>query len=93
MHQLMRTSEDEKRGLAPMKWENFVKLMTEMGFDYDPSTAGSSVRFIPKDQRDKPITFHKPHPDPTIHPMMLREFSKKLQRHYGWTQDDILSAA
>ena len=33
--------------------------MVEMGFDYDPSTAGSSVRFIPKDQRDKPITFHK----------------------------------
>ncbi|KAL1744793.1 hypothetical protein HDZ31DRAFT_63775 [Schizophyllum fasciatum] len=93
MHQLLRTSEDEKRGLAPMKWENFVKLMTEMGFEYDPSTAGSSVRFIPKDQRDKPITFHKPHPDPTIHPVMLREFAKKLQRQYGWTQDDILSAA
>lgn len=36
-----------------------IKIMVEMGFEYDPSTAGSSVRFIPKDQRDKPITFHK----------------------------------
>ncbi|KAL1736146.1 hypothetical protein EV714DRAFT_242551 [Schizophyllum commune] len=93
MHQLLRTSEDDKRGLAPMKWENFVKIMVEMGFDYDPSTAGSSVRFIPKDQRDKPITFHKPHPDPTIHPVMLRDFAKKLQRHYGWTQEDIVAAS
>ena len=83
--------------------------MVEMGFDYDPSTAGSSVRFIPKDQRDKPITFHKrmsdcvlsqfmlinpvAHPDPTIQPVMLRDFAKKLQRHYGWTQEDIVAAS
>jgi hypothetical protein len=29
-----------------------MKLMTEMGFDYDPSTAGSSVRFIPPGKDD-----------------------------------------
>ena len=83
--------------------------MVEMGFEYDPSTAGSSVRFIPKDQRDKPITFHKrmsggtlfqpmliitvAHPDPTIQPVMLKDFAKKLQRHYGWTQEDIVAAS
>jgi hypothetical protein len=27
--------------------------MREMGFEYDPSTAGSSVRFDPPDPRDK----------------------------------------
>lgn len=27
--------------------------MREMGFEYDPSTAGSSVRFDPPDKRDK----------------------------------------
>ena len=26
--------------------------MREMGFEYDPSTAGSSVRFDPPDKRD-----------------------------------------
>ena len=29
------------------------QVMREMGFRYDPSTAGSSVRFDPPDQRDK----------------------------------------
>jgi hypothetical protein len=27
--------------------------MREMGFEYDPTTAGSSVRFDPPDPRDK----------------------------------------
>lgn len=26
MHQLLNTAEDEKKGLAPMKWENFLKV-------------------------------------------------------------------
>ncbi|KAF8623087.1 hypothetical protein AX15_006499 [Amanita polypyramis BW_CC] len=59
MHQLLRTSQDMKQGLAPMKWDHFVALMVQMGFTYEPGTAGSSVRFIPPDKRDRPITIHK----------------------------------
>lgn len=33
--------------------------MREMGFEMDPSTAGSSVRFDPPNPKDKSITFHK----------------------------------
>lgn len=67
MQQLMHTNADEKVGT--LKWDNFVKVsfttgflspminviqvMREMGFGYDPSTAGSSVRFDPPDPRDK----------------------------------------
>jgi len=29
------------------------QVMRDMGFDYDPSTAGSSVRFDPPDKKDK----------------------------------------
>ncbi|KAF7315679.1 hypothetical protein MIND_00083500 [Mycena indigotica] len=90
MHQLLRTSEDETRGLSSMKWETFVKLMVELGFTYDPGTAGSSVRFDPPDPKDVSITFHKPHPDPTIHPIMLREFAKRLKKSYGWVEADLL---
>ncbi|KAJ6499016.1 hypothetical protein C8R45DRAFT_100912 [Mycena sanguinolenta] len=92
MHQLLRTSEDDTMGMVSMKWEDFLKLMREMGFEYDPSTAGSSVRFDPPDPKDVSITFHKPHPDPTLHPMMLREFAKKLKKNYGWCEADFLSA-
>ncbi|KZT72233.1 hypothetical protein DAEQUDRAFT_723437 [Daedalea quercina L-15889] len=93
MHQLLNTSEDEKKGLAPMKWEQFLKVMREMGFTYDPSTAGSSVRFDPPDPRDVPITFHRPHPDPTLYPVKLKEFGKKLKRYYGWSEEDFYKAA
>ncbi|KJA27891.1 hypothetical protein HYPSUDRAFT_35071 [Hypholoma sublateritium FD-334 SS-4] len=90
MHQLLRPGDEQKRARAPMKWENFLKLMREMGFEYDPSTAGSSVRFDPPNKNDKPITFHKPHPDPTLQPMMLNEFAKKLKRAYGWNEEDLM---
>ncbi|KAI0074642.1 hypothetical protein K474DRAFT_1665173 [Panus rudis PR-1116 ss-1] len=93
MHQLLNTAEDEKKGIAPMKWENFLRVMREMGFSYDPSTAGSSVRFDPPDPRDKPITFHKPHPDPTLYPYKLKEFSRRLKRYYGWSEADFYAAA
>ncbi|KAG6920263.1 hypothetical protein DXG01_005032 [Tephrocybe rancida] len=90
MHQLLNTAEDEMKGIAPMKWENFLRLMREMGFDYDPSTAGSSVRFDPPDKRDMPITFHKPHPDPTLQPIMLKDYAKRLKKRYGWTEEDFI---
>ncbi|KIJ67776.1 hypothetical protein HYDPIDRAFT_107270 [Hydnomerulius pinastri MD-312] len=88
MHQLLRTSADEKAGA--LKWENFVKLMKDMGFEYDPSTAGSSVRFDPPNPKDRAISFHKPHPDPTLYPNHLREFGKKLKEYYGWSEEDFL---
>ncbi|KAF8904426.1 hypothetical protein CPB84DRAFT_1727744 [Gymnopilus junonius] len=90
MHQLIKSSDNQPR--APMKWENFLKIMREMGFTYDPSTAGSSVRFDPPNKNDKPITFHKPHPDPTLQPEILHKFAKRLKRYYGWDEEDLLRA-
>ncbi|KIM69786.1 hypothetical protein SCLCIDRAFT_1208320 [Scleroderma citrinum Foug A] len=78
---------DEKGGL---KWENLLKIMREMGFSYDPSTAGSSVRFDPPNKADKSITIHKPHPDPTIDPTRLKKISKRLKEYYGWCEEDFL---
>ncbi|KIM83397.1 hypothetical protein PILCRDRAFT_819635 [Piloderma croceum F 1598] len=92
IHQHLDPSETDTQGLAPMKWDHFVQLMTEMGFKYDPSTAGSSVRFDPPDPKDPPITFHKPHPDSTIHPIMLKEFSKRLRKQYGWQESELLKS-
>ena len=38
---------------------HWTKIMREMGFKIDPSTAGSSVRFDPPNPKDNSITFHK----------------------------------
>lgn len=87
MQQLLHPGEEKQGGL---KWESFLKVMREMGFSYDPSTAGSSVRFDPPNKRDKSITFHKPHPDPTLHHHKVREFGKRLKEYYGWSEEDFL---
>jgi len=81
---------DEK--VAPMKWDNFLRVMREMGFGYDPSTAGSSVRFDPPDPKDPSITIHKPHPDTTLTPHKLMEIGRRLKRTYGWSEDDFFKA-
>ena len=38
--------------------EIFLQIMREMGFDYDPSTAGSSVRFDPPNKNEK-VSVHR----------------------------------
>ncbi|KAF9478819.1 hypothetical protein BDN70DRAFT_879530 [Pholiota conissans] len=86
MHQLLKPGEAR----TGMKWEHFLKVMREMGFDYDPSTAGSSVRFDPPDKNDPPITIHKPHPDPTLVPVMLHGIAKRLKERYGWNEEDLM---
>ncbi|TDL26198.1 hypothetical protein BD410DRAFT_895610 [Rickenella mellea] len=85
MAKLIGTSVEDKRGM--LKWDEFVKVMHQMGFKYVESTAGSSVRFDPPDPRDPPITFHKGHPDPTLHRNHLRDFGKRLKEKYGWTEE------
>ncbi|KAG1809301.1 uncharacterized protein BJ212DRAFT_1448757 [Suillus subaureus] len=86
MHQLLRAGDDERRGA--MKWENFLKVMRDMGFSYDPSTAGSSVRFDPPNDEDRVS-----HPDPTLYPVKIKEFGKKLKEYYGWDEEDFLKRA
>ncbi|KAJ4483176.1 hypothetical protein J3R30DRAFT_3697951 [Lentinula aciculospora] len=90
LHQILNTADDETKGTTGMKWDTFVKALTDLGFTYVPSTAGSSVRFDPPDSRDRSISFHKPHPDSTIGPVLLKKFSKKLRTYYGWDPIDLM---
>ncbi|TEB18073.1 hypothetical protein FA13DRAFT_1649820, partial [Coprinellus micaceus] len=87
MHQLLRTGEDAGKQPAPMKWETFVRLMREMGFEHDPNTSGSTARFEPPNTRDHPISIHKPHPDSTLTPIMLIKIGKRSNRYYGWNEE------
>lgn len=32
------------------------------------------------------------HPDPTIPPIMLRRFAKRLKGYYGWCEEDFLKS-
>ncbi|KAJ7282982.1 hypothetical protein C8J57DRAFT_56346 [Mycena rebaudengoi] len=71
-------------------WDNFLLMMEEQGFQVDHTVAdlpGSATKFLPPDMNDVAITFHKPYPDPTLHPILAREFAKKLNRQYHWELD------
>ncbi|KZT50415.1 hypothetical protein CALCODRAFT_521971 [Calocera cornea HHB12733] len=70
--------------MRPMKWKEFVKGMTGMGFSMDLTTAGSSVRFDPPNDSDRPITIHMPHPKAEYAPNQLRRIGWRLKKRYGW---------
>ncbi|KAF8578003.1 hypothetical protein K439DRAFT_1621649 [Ramaria rubella] len=87
--ELISPADGKSQGKKPMKWEKFLTVMRDMGFSYDPSTAGSSVRFDPPDPKDLSITFHKPHPDPTLHRHHQRTFGYRLRKTYGWNPEQF----
>jgi len=57
--QILGADKSTKKGGPPMKWDHFARVMIDMGFEVDASTAGSSVRFQPPDPTLRSISFHK----------------------------------
>ncbi|KIM23269.1 hypothetical protein M408DRAFT_332459 [Serendipita vermifera MAFF 305830] len=93
---LLGSKEDEAKGKAPMKWDNFVKAMNLLGFTENKSSQGSRVTFYPPNPKDTPMVIHKPHPDPTISPILVKKIGKTLRKTYGWAPEHFethLSAA
>ncbi|KAI5123681.1 hypothetical protein M0805_001709 [Coniferiporia weirii] len=87
---LLGVSPQDKKG--SLKWEQFLQIMRELGFEYDPSTAGSSVRFDPPNPNDRSISFHKPHPDPTLYQNKLKQYRDKLKEYYDWSPEKFQKA-
>ncbi|CAE6373255.1 unnamed protein product [Rhizoctonia solani] len=81
---------DDSKGQGGLEWNDFVKAMIELGFEYDESSAGSRVRFDPPDKKDKSYTVHKPHPDPWLPPKRVKDIARDLRKIYGF--DDKMLA-
>ncbi|KAG8948945.1 hypothetical protein FRC04_009146 [Tulasnella sp. 424] len=62
---------DPKEKSGQMRWADFETAMQQIGFDVI-QTEGSSVRFDPPAKRARSITFHRPHPDSTMTPDIIR---------------------
>ncbi|CAE6497470.1 unnamed protein product [Rhizoctonia solani] len=77
---------DESKGQGGLSWHEFVKAMTDLGFEYDESSAGSRVRFDPPDRKDSSYTVHKPHPDPWLHPKRVKDIARDLKKLYGFDE-------
>ncbi|KAK3716364.1 hypothetical protein LTR37_006514 [Vermiconidia calcicola] len=69
--------------MGSVKWEDLVAAMVDAGCSAT-HRGGSVVTF--KDERNGMglITVHKPHPDPSVPPIMLKRIGKRLNKWLGW---------
>ncbi|KAK5123150.1 hypothetical protein LTR85_003348 [Meristemomyces frigidus] len=62
------------------KWVQLVAAMVDAGC-VATHNGGSAVTFK---HATGSIAFHRPHPDPTVDPVMLHAMGKRLGRRFGW---------
>lgn len=76
-----------KHSNGNVRFELFARALVEAGLSPSQSAVGSAVTF----RGDKgSIAVHKPHPVPTINPICLRAFGKRLNHAFGWDMDTFV---
>lgn len=88
---MFSTARDElKRAFT---WQHFLNAMIDTGFSVEQGS-GSAVSFkqqiqdvnTPERARGS-IVFHRPHPDPSIDPVILQSMEKRMRKWFGWHHD------
>jgi len=79
------TSEERKKSIP---WTTFVDSMIDAGFAVR-NGGGSIVTFENVSSGGK-IIFHRPHPDPTVDPIMLQSMGNRLNRWFGWNRETFV---
>lgn len=74
-------------------WKDFVTAMADVGFAAT-HCGGSAVSFDPVESAPMrghgSIVFHKPHPEPSIDPVILRIMGQRLRKWFGWERDTFV---
>lgn len=73
-----------------VRWDSFVAALVDAGYSATHN-GGSAVTF--KDERHtngRSIVVHKPHPDPSVDPIMLRSIGRRLRRRFGWDAETFV---
>ncbi|TKX20274.1 putative mRNA binding protein [Elsinoe australis] len=72
-------------------WQHFCNAMADAGFSIQQGS-GSSVCFQQGVHGNGAgsIVFHRPHPDPTIDPIMLRVMGKRLRKWFHWDKGSFV---
>ncbi|KAF7189785.1 hypothetical protein HII31_08892 [Pseudocercospora fuligena] len=71
-----------------IRWNDFEAALIGAGFSVMPNS-GSAVMFKEKSDRGS-VVFHRPHPDPTIDPIMLRSMGKRLRKWFGFDRETFV---
>lgn len=70
-------------------WQHFLNAMIDAGFSILQSQ-GSAVTLRQDEERGegvRTIVVHRPHPSPTINPVMLRSIAKRMTKWFGWKRE------
>ncbi|KAF1849227.1 uncharacterized protein K460DRAFT_279546 [Cucurbitaria berberidis CBS 394.84] len=71
--------------LKDVNWETFVMSMENAGFT--ARNGGGSIVMFEDENGGGKINFHKPHPDPSIDPVMLQSMGRRMNKWFGWTRE------
>lgn len=71
-------------------WETFVTSVTDAGL-VARNGGGSIVTFEDENGGGK-IIFHRPHPDPSIDPIMLQSMGRRMNKWFGWSRESFALA-
>ncbi|THY14010.1 hypothetical protein D6D01_08212 [Aureobasidium pullulans] len=70
-------------------WQHFLGAMVDAGFSIFQSQ-GSAITLKLNDYSGvgvKTIVLHRPHPSPTVNPVMLRRIAKRMEKWFGWHRE------
>jgi hypothetical protein len=85
-HMFPSCGEESQRSFL---WQHFLNAMIDAGFSVLQSQ-GSAITLRQDEERRegvRTIVVHRPHPSPTINPVMLRSIAKRMTKWFGWRRE------
>jgi hypothetical protein len=85
-HMFPSCGEESQRSFS---WQHFLNAMIDAGFSVLQSQ-GSAITLRQDEERRegvRTIVVHRPHPSPTINPVMLRSIAKRMTKWFGWRRE------
>jgi hypothetical protein len=79
-------------GQRSFSWQHFLSAMADAGMIVSQKH-GSAVTFASQTNEDygsRSIVIHRPHPDSTINPVMLRTIGKRIAKWLSWQRDTFV---
>lgn len=73
-----------------VRWDDFVRAMQYTGMK--AKNGGGSIVIFEEETGTGKIVFHRPHPNPTIDPIMLQSMGRRMSKWFGWTRDTFVLA-
>jgi hypothetical protein len=93
--QMFPDESDNEIKYEDVSWDRFVLAMEQIGF-VARHNGGSAVLFEPNGECKwypfgGKIVFHRPHPDATLTPLILKFMGKRMHKWFGWSAETFVS--